>query len=240
MTNKKEIALDAVAVYENAGGGTIRRLSAALDYAKKNPGEMADIYYGYYRIIKDALNMPPEEVAAAARVNLALGKHQGLSFFREAIRGREAGIILMSQTATEPKSWIRRMGIEELGMMTLNAERKKNSDSNWKPKDGDSESDAIIWGFTNGATRPITDVHFLVCHGIERVISQEFRDVWPIEYCRKKDWLLNAMTDTIVIRGLQGKGYEAKYLPLWQARRPEGLGWASDHRITAYRQELGI
>ncbi len=44
------------------------------------------------------------------------------------------------------------------------------------------------------------------------------------------------MSDVVALRGLQGKYPEKAVLPLWQRRRPDGLGWISQDRLNAYKE----
>ncbi len=113
----------------------------------------------------------------------------------------------------------------------------KQAEPDWTPKDGNPRADNVIWGFVKGATDPLINLDFTLCHGIERVLTQQNEG---IEFTDHKDWLLCALTHVVALRGLRSQGVEAKVLDLWSTPRPDGLGWISANTLGAFRQELGL
>ncbi len=172
-------------------------------------------------------------------VNEKLGKNNKVAKFQEIISGRVDYFVSFAAEACNPESDTYKEGINELTEMMKNADIIKTADPNAKPVDGDPRWDSVIWGYTNGADDPATDIHFVIAHGLCRVISQEFKDeIKDLTGAEKKDWLLNAMTDVIALKGVQGQGREAKFYKQWRDKRPLGLGWVSDVRDQAYREAI--
>lgn len=219
----------------------VERVARLIDYAEKNPRLVAEIYLGYYQIIKDLVKIDDEDQEIISVVNEKLGKNNKVAKFQEIISGREEDIVSLAAEACNPESNTYKEGINELTEMMKNADTVKTADPNAKPVDGDPRWDSVIWGYTNGADDPATDIHFVIAHGLCRVISQVFVDeLRDLTGAEKKDWLLNAMTDIIALKGVQGIGREAKFYKQWREKRPAGLGWVSDERDKAYKQTIGI
>jgi hypothetical protein len=159
--------------------------------------------------------------------------------FFDIVKGREKDITDLVTQEVDTSSQVYQASIAQLTEMMTNADSIKKQDPDAKPKDGESRWDTVIWGYTNGAEDPLTDIHFVIAHGLTRIISQGFQEeLEGLTMAEQKDWVLNAITDVVVLRGLKGIGREATYYKQWREKRPKGLGWISDEREAAYMAVL--
>jgi len=210
-------------------------LDASLRMAREHPEKVLRSFAIYDRVIQDLFDLKPDELALIKRVNEKLGKNRGADEFMETMGSEETKILYAVHHAGGMQDRVSQEGITELAFMMKNAAQLKQKEPDWKPTDGDPRSDTVIWGFVNGANDPNINMHFVICHGIERILTQAS----PLEYTKHKDWLLSALTDVVALRGLQGKFPETKLLSLWGQKRPDGLGWISQSRQNEYNLHLG-
>lgn len=213
-------------------------LSDALRVAQNQPEQILHSFATYDMVIRDLFDLKPEELCMIHEVNSKLGKTRGADEFIDHMQPYKTQILDIVHHAGGIQDELTQQGVTELAFMMENAAQLKQTEPTWKPTDGDPRSDNVIWGFVNGATDPETNIDFVICHGIERIVSQSFRDNSGFEYTKHKDWLLSAMTDVVALRGLQGKYTEAKILPRWSQKRPDGLGWISQPRLDAYKADI--
>jgi len=235
MRSVIELALQNVQEFKRNIFG-VERVAQVIEFAENNPRLVAEIYLGYYQIIKDLVRVGLKDQEIVSAVNKKLEKENRVAKFQRILSGRGEDLVLLAAKAYDPESDTYKLGIEELTSMMRNADTIKTADPNAKPVDGDPKWDLVIWGYTNGAVDPLTDIHFVISHGLCRFISQEFKnELSNLTAAEKKDWLLNAMADIIALKGIQGLGREAKFYKQWREKRPMGLGWISDDRDNAYR-----
>jgi len=213
-------------------------LSNTVEMARTHPEQILQCFATYDMVIRDLFNLKPEELRIIHEVNSKLGKTRGADEFINHMQPYKTHILDIIHHTGGLESELTQQGVAELASMMKNAAQLKEKEPNWKPTDGDPRSDNVIWGFVNGATDPKTNIDFIMCHGIERIVTQSLRKE-NIEYTKHKDWLVSAMTDIVALRGLQGKYPENKLLSQWSQRRPNGLGWISQQRLDAY-EELGV
>lgn len=209
----------------------------SLSLATTEPKQVLRTFAIFHTIIKDLFTLSDEELHLIEQVNEKLHKPRGAHEFMEHMRTYNNEILDIVRHAGDMNVASNQQGITELATMMGNAWKLKQNEPNWKPTDGDNRADNVIWGFVNGASDAQTDIDFTICHGIERIVTEHLRDK-NIDYTHHKDWLLSAMTDVVVLRGLQGKHPEKTVLPLWTLRRPDGLGWVSQSRLNAYKEFL--
>lgn len=218
----------------------VDRVDKLVTYAEENSDKIARIYYGYYSIIRDMIGLNEDGLATIDKVNKQLGKENKFAKFREIIAGREGEVMSLIAGACNPESDTYKAGLEDLTRMMKLADEIKKENPEAKPVDGDEQWDEVIWGYTNGADNPITDVHFCVAHGLSRILSQIFsKNLEGLRGPDKKDWLLNAMTEVVIMNGVRDKNcWEGEFYQEWKNTRPKGLGWISDTREAAYKDEL--
>lgn len=213
-------------------------LSDALKFAQTYPEQILHHFATYDMVIRDLFNLKPEEIHMIHKVNSKLGKTRGADEFIEHMQPYKTQILDIAHHAGGLENESTQRGVTKLATLMENAAQLKQTEPSWKPSDGDPRSDNIIWGFVNGATDSETNIDFVICHGIERIVSQSLQKE-KIEYTKHKDWLISAMTDVVALRGLQGKYPEKKLLSRWIQKRPNGLGWVSQQRLDTYK-ELGV
>lgn len=240
MESVNQLATKHIQQFKEGMNG-VDRVARMVDYAEKNPKLVAKIYLGYYKIIKDMIAIDESGLRTIADVNAQLEKNNAVHEFQEIVAGREKEVVALAADACDPESPNYMGGVKQLTEMMRNADTIKTNDPSAKPVDGDPKWDSVIWGYTNGAIDPKTDIHFVVAHGLTRLISQGFKDeLSDLPGAEQKDWLLNAMTDMVALNGVQGRGREAEFYKQWRDKRPEGLGWVSDETDQAYKEALGV
>ncbi|MBU1327133.1 hypothetical protein KKB64_04685 [Patescibacteria group bacterium] len=213
-------------------------LSDALVLAQSQPEQILRTFATYHMVIQDLFKLNSGELDLISRVNKKLGKTRGANEFIERMKPYETEILHIVRHAGDTRNKLNQQGVNELATMMGTAEQLKRTEPNWKPIDGDPRSDNVIWGFVNGATDPQTNIDFAICHGIERILTQHFRNNRGLEYTKHKDWLLLALNDVVALRGSKGKYPEAGILPRWSQKRPGGLGWISQPRLDAYKADI--
>lgn len=213
-------------------------LKESFAYAKIHAEKVLSAYATYDMVIKDLFSLTPQELATIKHVNEALGKLRGAHEFIAHMQQYKKIILDTVRHAGNTSIPENQQGVEQLATMMQNALEQKQRDPNWKPTDGDPESDEVIWGFVNGARSEKIDIDFTICHGIERIVTARLHKIGITGFIDRKDWLLSAMTDVVSLRGLQRKYPETNLLDLWSHARPHGLGWISDKRLNAFRDEL--
>lgn len=238
MTRAKEYGSRCVADFMAMMEG-VDRVGKTIDYAKENPVKVAEIYYGYYSIIRDLVNLNKEDLEIIERVNKTLDKKNYVSKFKEITTGKEDNFIELTAQACDPESLTYKTGLIRLSEMMKGADVIKKENPEAIPNDKDPKWDNVIWGYTKGATELITDIHFCVSHGLSQILSAKFPDeMEKLGGPSKKDWLLNAITDVIILKGLQNQGWEGEFYQQWKNKRPDGLGWISEGREKAYKDEI--
>ena len=211
-------------------------LKDSFSLAKKHAEYVLGTFATYHTVIKDLFNLTQEELRIIQQVNEHLHKPRGAHEFIQHMRPYKNDILDIVRHSGDMYLPANRKGVDQLAIMMENAWKKRKSDPNWQPTDKDPFSDRVIWGFVNGAIDPKTDIDFTICHGIERIATAQLRSEGVTDYIDHKDWLLSAMTDVVALRGLQGKYPEKTVLPLWERRRPDGLGWVSQDQLKAYKE----
>lgn len=94
------------------------------------------------------------------------------------------------------------------------------------------EVDYSIWGFTKGL-KPRAMIHFILCHLLERLVVQLFKDTPKIDVrnmIEKKDFFRNALGQTIRLMISDGSA-NFEISRLWATPRDQGgLQWHRDPR----------
>jgi hypothetical protein len=104
------------------------------------------------------------------------------------------------------------------------------------PQDGDYESKKVIWGHTK-IQDPLAQIHFIICHYLERYISLVLIDK-NIEIGKEKDYFLNAMIDTVIVDHFYENKYSGIFDILKTTRSEGGLEWILDELSAAYNNNF--
>jgi hypothetical protein len=219
------------------GEYSVARASALQDtiaFAGEHPEYVKQTFAQYHIITRDLFALTDKELELIQQVNMKLGKSRGADEFITHMRPYREEILEIAKHAGDLENIKNQQGVTQLATMMDTAWNINKYQPGWKPTDGDPRSDNVIWGFVNGATDPRINIHFIICHGIERIETQHFKDK-GIDYTHHKDWLVVPMTDPIIYWGLQGKYPEKNVLPFWERPRPDGLNWASEQRKNAFK-----
>lgn len=212
-------------------------LRGAISLAEADPRLVADTFYTYYSIVRDLFSLTPEEQATVATVNQQLGSLKGADAFLDTFGDRKDVVLEHMREMGNLNNPHNLDGMIELTRKMNNAWREKQKRADF-PTAADHASSDVILGFVNGANDPLINIHFAMCHGIERTLGHYFS---LDQITHKKDWLIHPMTDVITVRTLQGnQGIESKVFELWNKPRPDGLGWISQRRVDAYREQMNI
>ena len=235
MGNFVEIVKEGLKSFVRTSGRRDRRLTDTLIEAYNDPEKVVRIGLSYYHVAEDLLTLPTDDLAIITEINKKLGKGRGADTFRLALAGKESMIRGLLKEALNQDEGVFGVAVNELGTRMDRARAKRAALPEWRPFDGDEESDNMIWGQTNGANDPWIDVHFMLCHLGEQLCNVHLKKT--VGYCGKKDWSF-ATTDVIVYYGLLGREPEKSLLEIWRMPRPEGLGWASESRMAMTRKVL--
>lgn len=106
------------------------------------------------------------------------------------------------------------------------------------PKDGDPESDKVIWGHTQARRdiNPVILVHFIVCHYLARFISLAF-DTTEL---KNKDAFLAVLIDVVLLEETKKPG-STDILGVWLTPRGKGgLEWLVQDQLEAYNDTKAI
>ena len=126
-------------------------------------------------------------------------------------------------------------GVNRLCEMMEKAHAKKMADPQWVPKDGDPESDGIVWGQTT-INDDQSKIHLAVGHALSQIIFQKFK---PKEGEWAKDDLLSLpdlMTWVAVKYPTQLTTELRELVHTWYLSKPESLGWISEVRVNSTKK----
>ncbi len=201
----------------------------------ENQAEIGHTFFAYRLLLKRLIALSPDDTKIIADVNQSRGKPGADSLLAELGPHRQTMIQTLNE-ALDPQSPLYQAALTEL------RERMQNgqdiADAGLKPQDGDLRSDQAIWGFTQIAPEHVlAQMHFLICHFIERFMTQTYRKL-EIPMAQRKDYFLTAMTDVLILENLR-RGRFADIFAVWRRGKAEGgLGWISDSRLEAYQNAL--
>jgi hypothetical protein len=196
--------------------------------------EVAHTFFLYRQMLKRLVNISDADLQIMAAVNEAKGTKGASGLLAELGPEKRAQLIKTLNKALDPESPIYTAALEELRAMMQNGQ--DIFDEEKKPTDGDPRSDAAIWGFTQiGPEHVHTQMHFLVCHFMERFMTQVYREA-GIPMAGKKDYFLTAITDVLILEHLKNDRFNDVFA-LWQKPKAEGgLGWISTGRLEGYQE----
>lgn len=245
MGAAKEYGLRHVEEFKTLMTG-VDRVKGLVTYAEQNPEQVARIYYGYYSIIKHMVNLDEKELEIIDAVNQNSEKGNPIRKFQEIIAGRQEDFMSLVAKACNPETKTYELGIKRLTKMMKKADKIRNENPEARPHDSTKDNvydpikwDNVIWGYTLGAVDPKTDIHLCINHGLTQIINRSFfKKLKDLQGPEKKDWFINAITEVVALEGAQGKGWGAEFYQQWRAPRPNGLGWISEKRESAYKTQL--
>ncbi len=99
-------------------------------------------------------------------------------------------------------------------------------------RDGDSESDAAIWGHTY-ISGDVALLHFILIHYFERCISEQLVDM-DIELGKAKDYFVNAVVDCLLLDGRQQFADLYDIVGLSRDDGAQGVGWRLEELQAIY------
>ena len=103
------------------------------------------------------------------------------------------------------------------------------------PKDGDPESDRLIWGHTQARedVDPRVLTHFIIGHYLARYVSHAYPEVSEVQ---TKDGFLAAMIDVILLQEAKQPG-SSQVMDIWMTSREKGgLGWMIPEYLEIYKE----
>lgn len=106
-----------------------------------------------------------------------------------------------------------------------------------EPSDDNPASHDLIWGHTI-ITDPEALLHFTICHFFERFFAGALTDRGGkiAELAMRKDFLINALDDVVILNELNNRGDPAIY-EMWAKPKPFGLEWITADRMRSYTNQ---
>lgn len=218
--------------------GHLYNLKPTLEYMRQHPEVVEGLFVSYCSLFYRFLSLEDKELLAVQKVahDMKDGPHKSAVIFRERIAGHETDFLNLVRTVADPGTPQYKEGIAQLSTMMTNAWDMKVD--GLTPRDGDRRSDGVIWGYVRGSTSPELDIHFLIAHGTERVVTAALNNSPLHDLVQKKDWSFPVSTAIVGLDGVRGIGAGGHLFSVWQAPRPVGLGWISPARVEAFKNAV--
>lgn len=218
--------------------GHIYTLKPTFEYINNNSEQVARIFVDYVSLFDRFFKLKENEVDILKNVDEIIGDnhHKSAVQFRTAARGNEKKILELVQTVSDPGTKQYKEGMNQLTTMMTNAWDMKVD--GLSPKDGDPRSDNVIWGYVQGSNYPEIDVHFVAAHLTERVLTAALKNTSLHNLTKDKDWSFPVSTAIVGLDGVREIGAGGRLFPIWREPRPNGLGWISENRITAFKNSF--
>lgn len=209
---------------------------------RENANRIYQIAKDYLGLAIGALKLNDTDLEVVKRAcNLLGGEnthsavHETPAVLLEKVSGHKNEIVSLVKRVVNPASLYYRSGINTLAKMMTNA-RDLRVDGG-TPSDDDPRSAGVIWGWTKGdPEHPEVDIHFIVAHGLERIVTEGLRGTRLWEVAQYKDWLLTIMTAKLALDVAKGEGPGTRLVEMWLEKRPDGLGWIDQRTLDAYKQ----
>ena len=125
--------------------------------------------------------------------------------------------------------------VSQLGKMMHNGH--KMFASGGTPKDGNSDSDSVIWGHTQVKkdADPVVLVHFITSHFLARFFSYALAE---FNILKEKDDFFAPMTSALFLNEAKKPG-QLSIIKVWRPTRDiGGLGWVREEKLRAYKEDL--
>lgn len=198
----------------------------------ENQGKIVDTFFQYRLLLKALVRLSEKDRAIISKVNEDRSYKGASALLSELGDQKRVELIASLNKMLNSEEPLYLAALAELTEMMNNGQ--EIFDEGKTPQDGDQKSDAAIWGFTQIAPEHVnTQLHFLVCHFIERFMTQIYRDA-GIEISQHKDYFLTAMTDVLILEYKKNSRF-AEIFSLWMKPKSDGgLGWITDGRLDAY------
>lgn len=190
---------------------------------------------GYLKIIRDLAHISEEDIATLREFEQRRGRRSYILNLIEQAGDKldELAYTLLPYFDRDDENF--KAALANLAYMMSNAQILKKKGI--EPKDGNPLADQAIWGYTK-IILPEAQMHFVVCHFIERLATVVFQEY---DFVAKKDWLLNAMSELILLNAAK-KGYpKDPIFSLWSTPKAEGgLGWIGQSSLKAMQSLTSV
>ncbi len=211
---------------------------------RENANRIYQVAKDYLGLAIGALKMNDTDLEVVKRACDLLGGenthsavHETPAVLLEKVKGHKNEIVSLVKRVVDPASLHYRSGINLLARMMTNA-RDMRVDGG-TPSDDDPRSAEVIWGWTKGdPEHPDVDIHFMIAHALERIVTVGLRGTKLWDIAQHKDWLLTIMTAKLALDVAKGEGPGTRLVEKWLAKRPNGLGWIDERTLDAYKQAL--
>jgi len=218
--------------------GHLYTLQPTFEYINNNPEKVARVFVDYASLFDRFFKLGESEIDILKKVDIAMGDnhHKSAVEFRKQAVGHEKEILKLVRTVSDPGTKQYKEGMNQLATMMTNAWDMKVD--KLSPTDGDPRSDNVIWGYVRGSNDPQIDVHFVAAHLTERVLTAALKDTSLSNLSKDKDWSFPVSTAIVGLDGVREIGAGGRLFPVWREPRPNGLGWISENRITAFKNSI--
>src|SRR3989344_973025 len=217
----------------------IRRFEVALKdlpnmgetsaYAHEKPFlDLIRLFARYRKVVRRLVSLSTEELKKIMEINNGL-KKEGANTFLDKLRPKQKDqLITIVTEVSDPNSPDYQNALDDLKRMMEKA--KKLKDEGKAPSDENSEFNDAIYGYLE-ITDPRAQEHFLMCHLIERFLTQVLKKIDP-SLSLRKDYFLTALTDIVIFDGIRHK--DSEIFLTWRTKKPDGLGWVGKERLDAH------
>lgn len=216
----------------------VPELTPAFEYLDANPEYGRDTYWGYIGLIARMVELSDSEQAAIALGSQRLQESNGEGGSASSVTAVDILTTLGDQRSELSDIAIRSTDSRSPHYdrtISLLAEKLEGGHqlklSGKDPSDSDQDSLKVIWGHTQ-ITGPEALVHFMTCHYLGLFFQQELTAA-GYDFAKQKDFLINAMTDIVILDKDSSKDSEDRFRIWNSAKDSGGLGWISPDRLAS-------
>lgn len=217
----------------------IPELRSALAYIELRPEESFDIFDSYLSLVHRMVTLSETELGEVQQASERLSSKSNNSDSTPQVSAIDLLSSLshkpvldeIAKRTTDTASPYMDRAISELTDRMSNAHQLKLSGR--RLKDGDDESDRVIWSQTQ-IYGSLALVHVMFGHYLERYFALELSAA-GIDVAEQKDFLINALTDVLIIDHLGDKQFSQIY-DIWTTPKEKGgLGWIAPSHLDSYQ-----
>ena len=216
--------------------GKIPEMTGAVELVRQHPEVANNALEAIRQLVRVVAELSPDDWKLVEQMNVAYGRETGENPFIRKLGKENLTALVDFVNGHFGESEECAGAVDRLCQLMENAHQKKTNDPNWKPTDGDPESDRVIWGQTV-VTNNEAKVHLAVGHFVSQLIFQKFRPVDGSEW-GKDDFL--SLTDVVALLAIKYTAYLPNELLgmvyTWYLEKPDDLGWISEKRDKATSQ----
>jgi RimJ/RimL family protein N-acetyltransferase len=225
-----------------ARASNIPELASVMELASQDPERVYEVYSQYASILHRMAGITDDEKKqvryvwsklAATRADIGSASRTNVADILDRLGSEGPDIITEAalQSVDQDSPYFDRATGDLIDRMERGHQFKVEGKT---PKDGDPESDGIIWGHTQ-ITDADTLLHFTVSHYFERYFSQVL-EAEGNGY--KKDFLLNAITDILILDHYGDNKFSDVFSKWREPRSYGGLGWIKEDRLEAFESSV--